>query len=71
MAKGDVILVPVMFSSTNFEELAKLVAAERIKRNQISAPAQYQALSIERRIDSVSSRYTKFYAFIEFMVEEK
>ena len=67
MAKGDVTLVPIILESTKAEELTKMVVAERIKRNQLAARAQYSTTVVSR---SNGNSYTKYTAFVEFMVEE-
>lgn len=68
MAKGDLTLVPVVLQTTDPDELAKLVVTERIKRNQMSAKANYTATYIPRTNGTGFTRYT---AFVEFLVEEK
>lgn len=68
MAKGDTVLVPVVLEARDPEELAKMVVTERVKRNQIAATAHYTAIYVPR-FHGVG--YTKYVAFVEFMVEEK
>lgn len=69
MAKGDVILIPVVLTAHDPEDLAKLVVAERIKRGQEAAKAHYTSTYVTR--NNGLSGYTKYVAFVEFMVEEK
>lgn len=75
MAKGDTFLAPTILTATDPVVLAGLVGAERIKRNQVNAPAQYSAVYVSRvqgKYDSsVGQGYTKYIAFVEFIVEEK
>lgn len=73
MAKGDTFLAPTIITSADTEELSRLVAAERIKRNQTHAQAHYSAVYVVRPNQGGSSNpgYTKYIAFIEFNTEEK
>jgi len=73
MAKGDTFLFPTILTDTDSEALAKKVAAERIKREQPYAAAQYSAVFIARPVQNGSSNsgYTKYIAVIEFATEEK
>lgn len=74
MAKGDVVLVPVVLTAHSPEELAKLVTAERLKKEQIAAPAHYTSTYVLRNINPSSgsvSGYVKYVAFVEFLVPEE
>lgn len=66
--KGDFRLVPVVLRANDAEELARMVVAERIRKDQIAAVAHYTAVYIPRKDGTGYVRYT---AFVEFMVEEK
>lgn len=68
--KGDLVLVPVVLQAKNPEELAKLVVAERIKKNQLQAAAHYTVLHAHGRYEGTSG-HTTYTAFVEFLVEEK
>lgn len=69
--KGDLVLVPVVLQAKNPEELAKLVVAERIKKNQLQAAAHYTVLHVHGRYEGRTSGHTTYTAFVEFLVEEK
>lgn len=75
MAKGDLVLIPTVITATSTDELSKLVAAERIRREQTHAKAYYSAVYVTRNAGangaSGSGGYTKYIAFIEFSTEEK
>jgi hypothetical protein len=72
MAKGDTFLVPTILTATSPEELSKAVGAERLRRGQSHAKAYYSAAYIARHdaLGNERGGYTKYFAFIEFSVEE-
>jgi hypothetical protein len=68
MAKGDVILTTIALEAHDSGVLAKMVTDERKKRDQVAAKAHYVAVFVPR----VNTHgYTRYIAFVEFMVEEK
>ena len=69
MAKGDIVLLPVVLEHKDPVELGKLVAAERLKREQMAAKAHYTSVYVPR--PNTGNGFFKHFAFVEFMMEEK